>query len=85
MAGFEERKVSIKNVQTTMLNCVQKVSSSNNKRLWQLNKAYKDAKHDLELLEQIGAITKKEVEETINKMRYQYVEHGLKLSEGYEN
>ena len=65
MAALDAKTVKAKSVETVKLNCIQKVSSANNKRLWQLNKAYREAEHDLQLMESIGAISKKEVEETI--------------------
>ena len=66
MAALDAKTVNAKSVETVKLNCIQKVSSTNNKRLWQLNKAYREAEHDLQLMESIGAISKKEVEETMD-------------------
>lgn len=40
MAALDAKTVNAKSVETVKLNCIQKVSSTNNKRLWQLNKAY---------------------------------------------
>ena len=85
MAALDAKTVNAKSVETVKLNCIQKVSSTNNKRLWQLNKAYTDAEHDLRLMEQIGAITRKEVDDTMDKMRFHYVEQGLKMRDGYED
>ena len=66
MAALDAKTVNAKSVETVKLNCIQKISSTNNKRLWQLNKAYREAEHDLQLMESIGAISKKEVEETMD-------------------
>ena len=41
MATLDAKTVNTKSVETVKLNCIQKVSSTNNKRLWQLNKAYR--------------------------------------------
>lgn len=82
MAALDAKTVNAKSVETVKLNCIQKVSSANNKRLWQLNKAYREAEHDLE---SIGAISKKEVEETMDKMRVHYVKLGLEMRDGYED
>lgn len=43
MAALDAKTVNAKRVETVKLNCIQKVSSANNKRLWQLNKAYREA------------------------------------------
>ena len=43
MAALDAKTVNAKSVETVKLNCIQKVSSANNKRLWQLNKAYREA------------------------------------------
>lgn len=59
MAALDSKSVNTKSVETAKLNCIQKVSSANNKRLRQLNKAYREAEHDLQLMESIGAISKK--------------------------
>lgn len=59
MAALDAKTVNAKSVETVKLNCIQKVSSANNKRLWQLNKAYREAEHDLQLMESIGAISKR--------------------------
>ena len=85
MAALDAKTVNAKSVETVKLNCIQKVSSANNKRLWQLNKAYREAEHDLQLMESIGAISKKEVEETMDKMRFHYVKLGLEMRDGYED
>ncbi len=85
MAALETKTVNTKNVENAKLNCIQKVSSTNNKVLWQLNKSYMEAEHDLRLMEQIGAITKKEVEDTMEKMRFHYVEKALKMGDRYED
>lgn len=50
MAALDAKTVNAKRVETVKLNCIQKVSSANNKRLWQLNKAYREAEHDLQLM-----------------------------------
>lgn len=50
MAALDAKTVNAKSVETVKLNCIQKVSSTNNKRLWQLNKAYREAEHDLQLI-----------------------------------
>lgn len=42
MAALDAKTVNAKSVETVKLNCIQKVSSTNNKRLWQLNKAYRE-------------------------------------------
>ena len=52
MAALDAKTVNAKSVETVKLNCIQKVSSANNKRLWQLNKAYREAEHDLHQLVQ---------------------------------
>lgn len=85
MAALDAKTVNAKSVETVKLNCIQKVSSTNNKRLWQLNKAYREAEHDFQLMESIGAISKKEVEETMDKMRFHYVKLGLEMRDGYED
>lgn len=85
MAALDSKSVNTKSVETAKLNCIQKVGSANNKRLWQLNKAYREAEHDLQLMESIGAISKKEVEETMDKMRFHYVKLGLEMRDGYED
>lgn len=79
MGVEKEKTVNAKKVELTLLNCVQKVSSMKNTRLNLLNTAYREAEHDLKLLEDIGVINKKEVEETLDKMRFHYVEKGLKF------
>lgn len=84
MATLDTRTANTKNVETMRLNCIQKVKSANNKKLWQLNKAYREAEHDLQLMEQIGVITRKEKEETMDKMRFHYTEQGLKIRSEYE-
>ena len=45
----------------------------------------REAEHDLQLMESIGAISKKEVEETMDKMRFHYVKLGLEMRDGYED
>lgn len=85
MVAIDTKSVNIKSVETVKWNCIKKVSSANNKRLWQLNKAYREAEHDLQLMESIGAISKKEVDEIMDKMRFHYVKQGLEMRDGYED
>lgn len=56
MAALNAKTVNAKSVETVKLNCIQKVSSANNKRLWQLNKAYREAEHDLQLMESFSTV-----------------------------
>lgn len=77
------RNVTEDKVIATLVKCIQRVSSKDNSSLYLLNAAYLTSRRELELLEKLGAVTKKEVEETLNKMCYQYVERGLKISDSY--
>lgn len=57
MAALDAKTVNAKSVETVKLNCIQKVSSANNKRLWQLNKAYREAEHDLQLISTLTGVS----------------------------
>ena len=82
MQNVKNQKAS----QAVMQECISKVSSIQIKKLWQLNKAYREAEHDLQLMKRLGAITDKDANDTLDKMQFQYVEKGLKIGdEGYED
>lgn len=65
-----------------MQECISKVSSMQIKEFWQLNKAYREAEHDLQLTKRLGAITDRDANDTLDRMRYQYVKKGLMIGDG---
>ena len=85
MAALDAKTVNAKERGNGKTELYSEMSSANNKRLWQLNKAYRAARHYFQLMESIGAISKKEVEETMDKMRFHYVKLGLEMRDGYED
>lgn len=71
-----------KAAQEVMQECISKVSSMQIKESWQLNKAYREAEHDLQLAKRLGAITDRDANDTLDRMRYQYVKKGLMIGDG---
>lgn len=75
-----------KAAQAVMQECISMVSSPQIKESWQLNKAYREAEHDLQLAKRLGAITDRDANDTLDRMRYQYVKKGLMIGdEGYRD
>lgn len=81
--SFCDEVAKTKSVDAVKKECIRKVEASANKSLMELNKAYREAEHDLNLLEKVGVISREEADETMEKMRFCYVKCGLNLQDEY--